>query len=188
MTRSNGIGIGAGIAVAAVAGLFVVRGNATAPLHGADVSVSCGPTQRAVVRQTVETGKPKVDIDCVTGAAGLQAATYVIDERGQMVPAFEPGVAPMAAPAIVPAVYQPRVSPGPADEAPVVRAPRRTTSATTAVRARRGRTWQQRALIIGGSAGAGAGVGALIGGKKGALIGAAAGGGGAALIDALRNR
>ena len=39
------------------------------------------------------------------------------------------------------------------------------------------RTWQKRALVIGGSSGAGAGIGALIGGKKGALIGAAIGGG-----------
>jgi hypothetical protein len=39
------------------------------------------------------------------------------------------------------------------------------------------RTWQKRAMVIGGSSGAGAGLGALIGGKKGALIGAAIGGG-----------
>ena len=45
------------------------------------------------------------------------------------------------------------------------------------------RSWQQSALLIGGSAGAGAGVGALIGGKKGAGIGALIGGGSAALLD-----
>jgi uncharacterized protein YcfJ len=39
------------------------------------------------------------------------------------------------------------------------------------------RSWKQRALVIGGSSGAGAGLGALIGGSKGALIGAAIGGG-----------
>ena len=39
------------------------------------------------------------------------------------------------------------------------------------------RSWQKRAMVIGGSSGAGAGIGALIGGKKGALIGAAIGGG-----------
>ena len=38
------------------------------------------------------------------------------------------------------------------------------------------RSWQKEALIIGGSAGAGAGIGAIVGGKKGAGIGAASGG------------
>jgi hypothetical protein len=38
------------------------------------------------------------------------------------------------------------------------------------------RTWQEEALIVGGSAAAGAGIGALAGGKKGAVIGAASGG------------
>ena len=38
------------------------------------------------------------------------------------------------------------------------------------------RSWEKEALIIGGSAAAGAGIGALAGGKKGAGIGAATGG------------
>ena len=38
-------------------------------------------------------------------------------------------------------------------------------------------------MIIGGSSAAGAGVGGLIGGKKGALIGAAIGGGASALLQ-----
>lgn len=50
------------------------------------------------------------------------------------------------------------------------------------------RTWQKTALLIGGSAGAGAGVGALIGGKKGALAGAAIGGGAAAIYDQVKRR
>lgn len=40
----------------------------------------------------------------------------------------------------------------------------------------RKRSWEKEALIIGGSAAAGAGIGALAGGKKGAGIGAATGG------------
>jgi hypothetical protein len=39
------------------------------------------------------------------------------------------------------------------------------------------RSWKKSALVIGGSTAGGAGIGALVGGKKGALIGAAAGGG-----------
>jgi hypothetical protein len=45
------------------------------------------------------------------------------------------------------------------------------------------RSWEKELLIIGGSAGAGAGVGALTGGKKGAGIGAAAGGVGGLIYD-----
>jgi hypothetical protein len=43
-------------------------------------------------------------------------------------------------------------------------------------------------LIIGGSAASGAGVGAIVDGKKGALIGAAIGGGAASIYEATRRR
>ena len=41
----------------------------------------------------------------------------------------------------------------------------------------RGRDWKKTAMVIGGSTAAGAGLGAIFGGRKGALIGAAIGGG-----------
>ena len=41
---------------------------------------------------------------------------------------------------------------------------------------RRHRSWESQALIVGGSAGAGAGIGAIAGGGKGAGIGALSGG------------
>ena len=50
------------------------------------------------------------------------------------------------------------------------------------------RTWQKTALVIGGSTAAGAGLGAIFGGKKGALIGAAIGGGGSGLYEAMKRR
>jgi hypothetical protein len=50
------------------------------------------------------------------------------------------------------------------------------------------RNWGESAMIVGGSAAAGAGVGGLIGGTKGALIGAAIGGGGAAIYEGTRQR
>lgn len=47
-----------------------------------------------------------------------------------------------------------------------------------------GRNWNQTALVIGGSTAAGAGLGAIFGGKTGALIGAAIGGGASSLFEA----
>jgi hypothetical protein len=46
-----------------------------------------------------------------------------------------------------------------------------------------GRNWKKTALVIGGSTATGAGLGALIGGKKGALIGAAIGGGAGTIYE-----
>jgi hypothetical protein len=74
--------------------------------------------------------------------------------------------------------------------------PRRTVSRSSApvqreevvVReeAPEGRSWQKTAMIIGGSAASGAGVGAIVKGKKGALIGAAIGGGAASIYEATK--
>jgi hypothetical protein len=50
------------------------------------------------------------------------------------------------------------------------------------------RTKTKTALIIGGSAASGAGIGGIVGGKKGALIGAALGGGAASIYEATRRR
>ena len=43
--------------------------------------------------------------------------------------------------------------------------------------------WTKTALVIGGSTASGAGIGGLIGGKKGALIGAAIGGGASTIYE-----
>jgi hypothetical protein len=56
-------------------------------------------------------------------------------------------------------------------------APRRTVDRPS------GRSWQKTAMVIGGSSAAGAGLGAIVGGKKGALIGAAIGGGAGTLFE-----
>jgi hypothetical protein len=59
-------------------------------------------------------------------------------------------------------------------------------SATRIVDQPRGRDWKKTALVIGGSTATGAGVGAIVGGKKGALIGAAIGGGASTLYEARK--
>jgi hypothetical protein len=48
------------------------------------------------------------------------------------------------------------------------------------------RDWKRTALIIGGSSATGAGVGAIFGGKKGALIGAAIGGGASTIYQTVK--
>jgi hypothetical protein len=49
-----------------------------------------------------------------------------------------------------------------------------------------GRNWKRTALVIGGSSATGAGVGAIFGGKKGALIGAAIGGGASTIYETMK--
>lgn len=110
-------------------------------------TVRCEPGQHAVVNQSVIDGGTVTSVSCAADA-----------------------LAPIGAPARAayyqPVAYQP---------APVARP---AASRTTQVVDRKPtRSWQKRAMVIGGSSGAGAGIGALIGGKKGALIGAAIGGG-----------
>lgn len=133
------------------------------------------------------------------GAYAVGATRHTPAEPAQAMPVvyYPPSyvAAGPAAAASMPAVYQPHLASTPAyapvavNQAPAVRRVSSSPStSTTAVRRKRAPSWQKRALIIGASAGAGAGVGALIGGKKGALIGAAAGGGGAAVVDLIRNR
>ena len=69
-------------------------------------------------------------------------------------------------------------------------APRRVTSPQVATRSAPSRVersssrdWTKTAMVIGGTTAAGAGLGAIFGGKKGALIGAALGGGAGTLYE-----
>lgn len=56
----------------------------------------------------------------------------------------------------------------------------------TIARVDRGRDWKKTALIVGGTTAAGAGLGAIFGGGKGALIGAAIGGGASTIYEATK--
>jgi hypothetical protein len=60
---------------------------------------------------------------------------------------------------------------------------RQTTRSVPARSAQSGRDWRKTALVIGGTTATGAGLGAIFGGKKGALIGAAIGGGAGTLYE-----
>ena len=120
--------------------------------------------------------------------AFAQPTAYVETVDGQIVP-----VTPSAQPAGVRSL-QPGFVPV-AQQVPVARqvvAPQRTVYRAAApaqervVTRQSGRSWKKTAMVIGGSTAGAAGVGAIVGGKKGALIGAALGGGAASIYEATK--
>ena len=151
----------------------------------APVVVSCEPHQRTLVRPVVVNGQALSQVECVA-ANGQQAAAYA--PTAQAVPAgyyaapqhVQPVVYEDLAPARVVSTRAPHT----------VARPVRTRQVVydEPLRVQKKRSVKKSAAIIGGSAAVGAGVGAITGGKKGALIGAAIGGGGAAIWDQITRR
>ncbi len=137
------------------------------------VVVNCEPGQRAVIRDAVINGENVSQVDCLAAAyAGAPAYTTAsaVDAYGRPVSDIQ----------VVQPVY--RVP----DARIVQSAPARRASYPRVGRS--GRSWQKTALVIGGTTAAGAGLGGLIGGKKGALIGAAIGGGASTIYEAQKRR
>jgi len=129
--------------------------------------VNCGPSQRTLVRTTYLNGQPVAQVDCVAADTAPEAVAYQ-PQPFAAAPRVQP-VVYQPAPRVVRTVSQPVYSPRSSQPVYTERAPVRSKT--------------KSAVIIGTSAAAGAGVGALIGGKKGAVIGAIAGGGGALVWD-----
>lgn len=144
-----------------------------------DLSVSCGPSQRAMVQRTGTGASAQVLVSCVD-AAMTQEVAYASAAARPLAPVAYASAPAAAIPAVMYAPEQPV-----ARTAPAVRAQR--TAAAPVRQIEQKPSWQKRLLIIGGTSGAGAGIGALVGGKKGALIGAAIGGGGAAIVDQVKH-
>jgi hypothetical protein len=148
-----------------------------------------------VVMYTV--GERSQTVDAFAQPAGVE---YVQTVDGRFIPVTPAAQsAGYANPLAQPVSYNTALRPVATAPAPVVvervverPAPRRTVSRTAPVqervveRAPEGRSWKKTALVIGGSSAAGAGVGGLVDGKKGALIGAAIGGGAASIYEATK--
>jgi hypothetical protein len=128
------------------------------------VLVNCAPGQRALVRQVWMNGEPVSQVACVADPA----TGFVADNGVASVPVARPvsyrtsGSSDLAERRVV---YQEQ-------------APRRVVQPQ--------RSLKKQLLVIGGSTAAGAGIGGIIGGKKGALIGAALGGGASTIFEATR--
>jgi hypothetical protein len=89
-------------------------------------------------------------------------------------------------PAYASAAYQAAAVPVAAPVRTVTTVQQAPRSATRVVERETGRNWKKTALVIGGSTATGAGVGAVFGGKKGALIGAAIGGGASTIYESTK--
>jgi len=111
-----------------------------------------------------------------TAATGITTAFNKPEEAAATVTAPRGASAPAVRPRVVtrPAAYVDNSS---------------APSYESATPASKQRSWQKEVLIVGGSAGAGAAIGAVAGGKKGAAIGAVSGGIAGLIYDmATRNK
>lgn len=151
----------------------------TAPLNnGAQLMnaqpMQCQPYEEAVLRRALVNGREVTDVTCITRmGSGYAVAPYM--QTGYAASAY---AQPVAAPQ---PVYRDDIV-----TRPVVRSAPVRRASTQEVRRESGRSWKKTAMVIGGSTGAGAGIGGLIAGKKGALIGAAVGGGAATIYESTK--
>lgn len=139
----------------------------TAPIDlSRGVLVNCNDGSVAIARLTPD---GQIQIDCAN--AGFTGTNYAVT------PSFvstQPGAVP---------VYERRTTPA------VERVVERRVVQRQTVSVRRHRSWQKEVAIVAGSAGGGAAIGAVAGGKKGAAIGAVAGGVAGLVYDlATRNK
>jgi hypothetical protein len=140
-------------------------------IGGVPVTINCGVGKQALVRQVSFDGRAASQVDCVDSRRLFTSADVSTIEDEIVVPQPEP--APVRR-----TVYTP-----PARERVVERVVYRDAPSAPAPKARRKRPGAQSALIIAGSTAAGAGAGAVIGGKKGAIIGGVLGGVGGTIYD-----
>jgi hypothetical protein len=173
----------AGVLTVIAAGVLLVAYGLMNPRTTLDAAAAMTP----VMRQ----GALAEPVSMQAPAASTTTPGYVYP-AGTVVSYAQPQIAyaPVtAAAAPMPIAYaQPAVltqpAPRSAETVSYEPAPRRT--AAPRVEAKPKKDWKRTAMIIGGSSAAGAGVGAIFGGKKGALIGAAIGGGASTIYQTTR--
>jgi len=146
------------------------------------VLVDCADGQRALVKHVEVGGQAVAQVQCV----GQPLTTNAFDDMSMAAaPAYTTARAyPVSMSR--PATYS---APAPVRTRTVVS--RQPVSYRTAPSepVHHGRTWKKSALIIGGSAAGGAGIGAIVGGKGGAIKGAVLGGLAGTVYDiATRNK
>jgi hypothetical protein len=197
------------VIAAAVGGLalgaFVVAGSRymTSPVQASIPAPSLGSTQ--LVSQGAGLASNPVLVDC---ADGQRALVRHVSVAGQTVAQVQCVGQPMtmnnfdetsmaAAPAYNTARAYPVSMSRPASYSAPAPARTRTAASRQPVAYRTapaepvhtGRSWKKSALIIGGSAAGGAGIGAIVGGKGGAIKGAVLGGVAGTVYDiATRNK
>jgi hypothetical protein len=191
-----GSAIGGLVAGAVALGAAAVMRPSPAPAYGPDpntayamtvantdtlnngASIQCRPNEEAVLRRAFVAGREITDVTCITRNASYMPQPAYAQPVGyapapQRDYAYEGNTA-----------YDGNTVRRPAARARTVSQPVRER--VVADRRESDRSWAKTAMIIGGSSGAGAGVGGLIAGKKGALIGAAVGGGAAAIYESRK--
>lgn len=167
---AGGALLGVTIAVGTMVGASALRQSADSDpadsrtlLTGADaLAMGCQPNEAALIQGFTFRGERGLNSQCVT-----------------LSEARAPGIVHQLAPD--PATMK-TVQAVAANPSSAVRDERRIETRQT------GRTWKKTALVIGGSTAAGAGIGGLIGGRKGALIGSAIGGGSSTIYEAMKRR
>jgi hypothetical protein len=146
-------------------------------------TVACAPHQEAAVARVIINGNEAATLTCVDRVP----QGYVMYPRAGLAPQAQfVSMAPAAVPVeTVPVRAAPAARARPARQVVYRDADDDVVRYEPDVRPER-RSVAKTAMIIGGSAGTGAGVGAIFGGKKGALIGAALGGGAASIYEATK--
>lgn len=152
-------------------GAYAMTVANTGPLNNG-ATLQCQPYEEAVLRRALVAGREVTDVTCITRSTSYMPQTAYAQPVAYAQP-LQRGY-----------VYEGNTVTRPAARARTVAQP--TRQREVAVRNDSDRSWGKTAMIIGGSSGAGAGIGGLIAGKKGALIGAAIGGGAATIYESRK--
>jgi hypothetical protein len=149
------------------------RGASTATTN-APTLVQCEPQQEAVVRRSIVAGREVAEVTCASTRSVFASDPGYADGRTAYAQSDI-----VTRPVVRTQTARPRVA-----RQVVYTEPARVSRQSEDVRS--GRSWKKTAMIIGGSTAGGAGIGGIMGGKKGALIGAAIGGGAASIYEATK--